>query len=111
MGTAERRLEMMKLLCKRRHETMPNLAKEFGVSIRTIQRDILELTFLMPIYVKTGRHEGGVYVDEGYTMDRMYMSTEHIQLLLKVQTLVGDQLNSDERFSFERIIKNYTKPS
>ena len=111
MGTAERRLEMMKLLCKRRHETMPNLAKEFGVSIRTIQRDILELTFLMPIYVKTGRHEGGVYVDEGYTMDRMYMSPEEIQLLLKVKKLVGDRLSSQELSSFERIINNYTKPS
>ena len=51
MGTAERRLEIMKQLCRERHVTMPTLAKQYNVSVRTIQRDILELTFMMPIYV------------------------------------------------------------
>ena len=40
MGTAERRLEIMKYLCKARFATMSDLAKKFDVSVRTIKRDI-----------------------------------------------------------------------
>lgn len=49
MGTAERRRKMMKILCRRRYETIGNLASEFGVSMRTIQRDIMNLKeFIKP---------------------------------------------------------------
>ena len=44
MGIAERRYEIIKLLCRRRYETIRNLAAEFGVSVRTIQRDIEALS-------------------------------------------------------------------
>ena len=40
MGTAERRSRILRALCRRRHDTMTNLATEFGVSVRTIMRDI-----------------------------------------------------------------------
>ncbi len=110
MGTAERRVEIMKLLCRRRYETMPNLAAEFSVSIRTIKRDIDELTFLMPLYVKSGRYDGGVYVNEDYTMDRMYMTDSEIELLIKVKKITQDKLSCDENNLFENIIKSYTKP-
>ena len=110
MGTAERRLEIMKQLCRERHVTMPTLAKQYNVSVRTIQRDILELTFIMPIYVKTGRYNGGVYVVDDYTMDRMYMNTAELELLTKVKDIVSGKLNAHENVLFEKIIKTYTKP-
>lgn len=68
MGTAERRLEILKYLCRARKTTMPHLAKEFGVSIRTIQRDILEIeaTFHIPLRITTGKH-GGIYVLNNYS--------------------------------------------
>ena len=44
LRTAERRLKLIKLLCRRRHETIINLSKEFNVSVRTIQRDIDEIS-------------------------------------------------------------------
>ena len=109
MGTAERRLEIMKLLCKRRYETMVNLSEEFGVSVRTIQRDIDELTFLVPLYVKSGRDGGGVYVDKDYTMDRMYMTTNEINLLIKVRKMTSDKLSKSENTLFDQIIKAYSK--
>ena len=37
MGPNERRKEIIEVLCKRRHDTMKNLAFEFGVSDRTIR--------------------------------------------------------------------------
>lgn len=51
MGTAERRLETLKYLCRYRRATMPQLAEKFGVSVRTIQRDIFEIeaTFHVPL--------------------------------------------------------------
>lgn len=109
MGTAERRLEIMKLLCKRRYETMSNLSDEFGVSIRTIHRDIDELTFLMPLYVKSGRYDGGVYVGDDYTMDKMYMTTEEINLLIKVRKMTSDKLSKLENTLLDQIIKAYSK--
>ena len=36
METDERREKLLRLLCRRRHETIKNLASEFGVSERTI---------------------------------------------------------------------------
>ena len=110
MGTAERRIEIMKLLCRKRHETMSNLAAEFNVSIRTIKRDIDELTFLMPIYVKSGRYDGGVYVAENYSMDRMYMSSIEVELLIKVKKITQEKLSCKENDLLEHIIKSYTKP-
>ena len=84
MGTAERRYEIMKILCRRRHETIRNLASEFGVSMRTIQRDITELSRTEPIYTQSGKYDGGVYVVENYSMDRMYMKDSELGVLQKL---------------------------
>ena len=46
--TAERRSEIMKILCRRRSETVKNLAFELGVSERTIRRDIEILSRYIP---------------------------------------------------------------
>ena len=58
MGTSERRYEIMKTLCRCRHEKMHNLAREFGVSTRTIQRDIEVLSRTEPIYTQSGKYGG-----------------------------------------------------
>ncbi len=110
MGTAQRRLEIMKQLCRERHITMTALAKQYGVSVRTIQRDIFELTFMMPIYVKTGKYDGGVYVAGDYTMDRVYMTSQEVELLKKVKNMVSGKLSFKEQEVFENIINIYTKP-
>ena len=65
MGATERQLEIIKYLCRKRYATMSTLADKFGVSVRTIQRDIEALTLFVPLDVKAGRYEGGVYQDRG----------------------------------------------
>lgn len=111
MGAAERRLELLKYLCRVRHATIGALAEHFGVSRRTIQRDIIEieLIFAIPLEVKAGRYTGGVYVIGDYRLDRMYMSDEELALLQKISTLLADELSSAENKTLHRIIKNYTK--
>ena len=115
LGTAERRLKLIKLLCQRRHETIINLSKEFNVSVRTIQRDIDEISDMLPIYVKTGRYNGGVYVVDGFNVGKMYMSDNEIAVLEKVRETCFSGakliLNSQEIETLNKIIVNYSKPA
>ena len=114
MGTVERRVELMKLLCKRRYETMSNLAAEFGVSIRTIKRDIDELGSFIPLVTKSGRYDGGVYVMEDYRWDKAYMSAEEIALLTKIKTIGTSKqrliFEGEDLHRLERIIATYSLP-
>ena len=114
MGTTERRNAILKTLCRRRHETIRNLATEFEVSERTIRRDIEALSYTEPIYTQTGRHGGGVYIMEGYYMDRMYMSEDEIAVLQKVKNAKSGNnvpfLLAGEEKILEQMIRNYTKP-
>lgn len=115
MGTAERRNAIMKVLCRRRHETIGNLASEFGVSERTIRRDIEALSYTEPIYTQTGRYAGGVYVVDGYSIDRMYMSKDELQVLHKLYECAKEaqvcSLTPSEVNILNHMIQIYTKPS
>lgn len=70
MGVAERRNAMIKALYKREYDTVHNLAEEFGVSERTIRRDVEELSLYEPIYTMQGRYGGGVYMLKSKTERR-----------------------------------------
>ncbi len=113
MGTAERRCAVLKILCRRRHETISNLASEFGVSVRTIQRDVDLLSRTEPIYTQAGKYGGGVYVVDGYSAERIYMTEAETALLRKVyaaaethRTLLTD---GEKRLLF-RLISQYSRP-
>ncbi len=113
MGTAERRTEIMRILCRRRHETISNLAETFGVSTRTILRDIEVLSITEPIYTQCGRYGGGVYVTEEYVMNRMYMSHQELAVLHKVAAFAENKavcdLSEEECKLLTTIISQYTK--
>lgn len=114
MGAAERRQKIMEILNIRRHELISNLAHEFGVSSRTIRRDIEVLSLTEPIYTRSGRYSGGIYVLEGYHPRHMYMSEDEIALLLKIyKNMCGAKepvLNTDDLKKYKDIIEKYTKP-
>lgn len=114
MGTAERRTEIMRILCRRRHETISNLAEEFGVSTRTILRDIEVLSVTEPIYTQCGRYSGGVYVTDDYSMGRMYMTDKELSVLHKLSELADKKaicdLSMEENNLLKFIISQYTKP-
>lgn len=115
MGTAERRKEIIRILCRRRHETISNLAEEFGVSTRTILRDIDVLSVTEPIYTQSGRYGGGVYITNDYVMNRMYMTDRELLVLHKVKKFAENKsvcdLNDDEYISLKNIISQYSKPN
>ena len=107
-------MEIIKILCRRRKERMCNLAAEFGVSIKTIQRDIDEIGFLIPIRIKRGRYYGGVYIKEDYSFDRAYMSDVELSFMRKLLDFIA----SNSNFGFteieieilRKIIRDYTCP-
>ena len=114
MGTAERRYEIMKILCRRRYETIRNLASEFGVSMRTVQRDIGVLSGTEPIYTQFGKYGGGVYIVEGYSMDRMYMNEQELNVLQKLYIAADEQdslLTDYEKSLLRSLISQYSKPT
>ena len=114
MGAAERRNAILRALCRRRHETISNLAFEFGVSERTIRRDIEILSLTEPIYTQTGRYAGGIYIVDNYNMDQMYMEEDELSVLKKVLGFAEYRqkciLTDKEISIFRGIVKNYSKP-
>lgn len=93
---------------------MPELADRFGVSIRTIKRDIDELGYIIPLQTKSGRYNGGVYVMKDYRWDMIYMNVTDIELLKRIKG-VGQKggkliLNKDEIKRLEGIIAKYSIP-
>lgn len=113
MGTTERRNEIIKILCRRRYETIGNLANEFNVSYRTLRRDIEALSSYVPIYTQNGRYGGGVYMVEGYSMDNIYMNEDELVLLNKIFSILSTSesfLCEHELDKLQKIIKKYSKP-
>ena len=111
METAERRFEMFKYLCRVRYAKFSELAARFGVSEKTISRDIfeIEMTYHITLDVKRGRHGGGVYVADDHTFGRMYLYDEEIALLIKLHQLTKNQITADENELLSRMIKKYNK--
>lgn len=81
MNAYERRMEIIEVLCQRRHDTMENLAFEFGVSLSTIKNDINELSISYPLITKKGRYGGGVEVMDGYYLNKPYLKPQQQELL------------------------------
>lgn len=114
MGTAERRQKIMQILSMRRHETASNLAREFGVSTRTIRRDIEILSLTEPIYTQSGRYLGGIYIVDGYNLGHLYMTDDEITILSKVYSYIClhkiPVLNKSGLNLFKKIIDTYARP-
>lgn len=84
MGAAERRRGIMRVLCRRRHETVKNLSFEFGVSERTILRDIEALSITEPIYMQCVQHGKGLFAIYRL-MKRKYLK----RLFRSIQKMAG----------------------
>ena len=61
--------------------------------------------------MKTGRYNGGVYVIDGFYLDRMYMNDSEIALLKKINAeRVKLSLSFEETETLNKIIMSYQKP-
>lgn len=101
----ERRQEILETLCERRHESVYNLSHEFGVSERTIRRDIELLTLSYPIYTTQG-NGGGVHVTDGYRLGKKYLTDKQTELLEKIA--IG--LTGEDFETLQSILKKFKEP-
>ncbi|WP_203362024.1 HTH domain-containing protein [Bacillus sp. REN10] len=77
-----RQLEILFYLLKAKKTTHRELANEFGVSIKTIQRDIDDLCAIgVPITCKQG-NLGGVYISESYKLSRTFLNDQDMQSII-----------------------------
>jgi predicted DNA-binding transcriptional regulator YafY len=88
----ERRQAILDALVLRREDTVENLAHEFGVSERTIQRDVAELSLSYPIESVAGRYGGGIKVAAWYRPYRRTLAPEQSKAIRKAaQFLEGEE--------------------
>ena len=80
MRPNERRRRIIEILNLRRHDTMQNLAHEFGVSRLTIYRDILILEEEYPVVHTCGR-SGGIGLPDGYYLSKRYLSPRQAEAI------------------------------
>lgn len=98
-------MEILEVLCQRRHDTIDNLMFEFNVSNATMRRDIQALMLSYPIYTTQG-NGGGVHVVDGYRLGRTYMTEKQTALLEKLAA----GLNGEDLETLTSILKKFTEP-
>lgn len=70
-------------LLERGQSTAADMAREFGVSVRTVYRDVETLNAAgIPVYAETGRH-GGICLMKGFVLDRALLGREERQHILE----------------------------
>ena len=101
----ERRTEIMRILVARKKETMSNLAFDLGVSVSTIQRDIIILTADYPL--ETVRGNGGcVKVPDGYLPNKHILTMEQQIVLMQM----CGKADEHEKKILREIIAAYGSP-
>lgn len=102
MMANERRNAILEILCMRRIEKINNLAFQFGVTEKTIRRDILTLSLEYPIYTAQG-NGGGIYVDKNFRLGRVYLKNEQQELLERLLP----ELNGEDKEVMKAILKTF----
>ena len=103
-STTDRRQMILEHLLDNRHATRKELADKFGVSTRTIERDVIVLSCSYPIDTQQGGG-GGIFIAEGYRLGMRYLTEEQSSLLEKLsKTLCGEELTV-----MNSIIKTFRK--
>ena len=108
MKTVERRERIIGILCEKRRETVKRLSYEFNVSERTVRRDIEALSKMYPIYTKSGKYGGGVYILENFRQSTGYMSDKELSLLIRICEKC-DWLTAEDIKVMKNIIKRYSQ--
>lgn len=78
-GKYDRHIELINYLMKGQREIYENLAHMFGVSVKTIKKDIDELSLYVPIVTYVGRG-GGVELKK-FIVNGYIIKTENMKLI------------------------------
>ena len=113
MDVSSRRKSILEILCRRRFETIHNLAVELEVSERTIQRDVNTLSLSEPIYTQVGRY-GGVYVVENFHLNKRFFTDDELGIMRKTIKILKlnkiQEVTEEDIRILQLIVDIYTKP-
>lgn len=76
----DRQIELINILMSWQRYKCQNLAFEFGVSVKTIKKDISELMLYYPIETYQG-NGGGVEMRKGFVINGFIMKKTHLDLI------------------------------
>ena len=96
-STAERRMSLLEILCRRKKDSLISLASDLGVSVRTVRN---------AIYTVTGQ-QGGVFIERWFKFGMVYMTTEQIELLKRL----NEGLSERDQKTMQSILDTYTRPA
>ncbi len=110
MNSTERRNKIKQILFFRKSIKTAELAQELGVCERTIRRDIELLSESEGIYTEQGRYLGGIYVIEQFNPYDKKVTTEEIDLLLKIlfyiENVYVEVFSEKDVILYKMILKN-----
>ena len=111
LSSDNRRERLLRILSLKRRSTIDELAKELGVSERTIMRDIVLLSSEKPIFTMPGKN-GGVYIDTHYVSTRLHMKKHETDLLNKIVSDIENysycSLSESELSTLKEIVAMYS---
>ena len=102
MNTSDRRKNIMNILILRSRTTAKELAKELGVTGRTIMNDIQALSMDYPIYTRPGGN-GGIFIKDDYQPYSNTLTAEELGVLREVY---GESKGKRKQMLFQ-ILKKY----
>ena len=108
MSADERRRAIMEELQSCGYATRGNLAFEFGVSIRTIDNDLLHLPGNFPVYTTKGKG-GGIYLPKEYSRERraQYLTDKQRSVLERLAEGAG----GEDKSVLESILAAFARPN
>ncbi len=102
MNANDRRRKIVELLAVREFCTMESLADSFGVTRRTIVRDIATLSQSFPLYTTCGPH-GGVYIMKDYRPNRRQLIAEQKAVLEEIEPTLPES----EQIVIDSILRDF----
>ena len=89
----ERQGAILNFLFRKRYATEKELAEMFGVSERTIRKDIAAIGCIRPVKTVRGRYNSGVWLEDWFVPDANTLSSKQEGLLTRLRVpLVGEDL-------------------
>lgn len=105
-STSDRRLAIRDAISDRRHTSLEELARDFGVGKATIKRDLIAITEITSFYTTQGKG-GGIHATEGWYASKRCLTSDQEAFLKKLQD--GLQTESDQRM-MESILTAFAMP-